>query len=566
MSTFEGLKTDGEAAWRNYMGDTKPLLQVGMGSCGVAAGAEEALAVLRREVTARNIPATVSITGCNGMCFAEPLVMVTREGRTVTYGEMTPERIPALVEEVLVRGGVWAEAALGVSGEEEWQGIRPLAETEFFRLQERRLMARCGVIDPENIEHNIALGGYAALHKALSGMTPETVIQEMNQSGLAGRGGANFPCGRKWDFLRQAKATPKYMICNADEGDPGAFVNRILLESDPHLVIEGILIGAYATGAEAAYIYLREEYPLAARRLRIALEQARARGLVGDNILGLGFKCNLELVVGAGSYVCGEETGLISSIQDSRGMPRIRPPFPAQAGVFGKPTNVNNVETYANAPLIIAHGGQWYASMGTERARGTKMFSISGHIVRTGVVEVPLGTPLRRIFEEAGGGVGNGRPLKAIQSGGPLSGFLTARHLDLPLEPQAFAPEGVLMGSGGLVFVDEGACLVDMVLRYLTFAQDESCARCTTCRIGTQRYVDILERITQGKGRPQDLDTFRWLEGVMRNGNCAHGQASPTAVISTLRHFPEEYEAHIREKCCPAGVCPLPAASPALTR
>jgi NADH:ubiquinone oxidoreductase subunit F (NADH-binding) len=433
------------------------------------------------------------------------------------------------------------------------QGLASIESLNIMALQTRRLMANCGVIEPESIDQYIGRGGYEGLARALA--TPaEGVIKEVTDAGLWGRGGAAFPTGRKWDFLRGAKNQPKYMVCNADEGDPGSFVNRTLMEGDPHLIIEGIAIGGYACGASRGYIYLREEYPLCAERMNTAIRQARERGLLGPDILGSGFAFDIEVVRGAGSYVCGEETGLIASIEDRRGMPKIRPPFPAQAGVFAKPTNVNNVETYANAPLIMRHGAPWYAAMGTEKNKGTKMFSLSGHIQRVAVLEVPFGTPLRRLID-ACGGLLEGRTLKAIQPGGPLGGIINAQHVDIPLEPEPFREQGALLGSGGLVIFDDTACVIDMCLYFEWFAEDESCGRCTTCHGGTQRMVEILRRIANGGGRSSDKEMLRLLGDTMRWSNCAHGTAAPTVVLNMLGAFPEEYQAHVESKHCPARVC-----------
>jgi NADH:ubiquinone oxidoreductase subunit F (NADH-binding) len=415
-------------------------------------------------------------------------------------------------------------------------------------------MAWCGVADPENIDHYIGRGGYEGLAKALA-LSPEEVIKEVLDSGLWGRGGAAFPAGRKWDFLRTARGEPKYLICNADEGDPGAFVNRNLMDSDPHLIIEGMVVAAHATGAAYGYIYIRDEYPLCVARMRKAVAQAYQKGFLGEDILGSGLSFDLEVVQGAGSYVCGEETGLIASIQDSRGMPRIKPPFPAQAGVFYKPTNVNNVETYANVPLIMRRGAAWYASQGTEKNKGTKMFSLSGDIQRVGVLEVPFGMPMSRLLLEAGGGPPEGRTIKAIQPGGPLGGILPGDAVDLPLEPEPFREKGVLMGSGGLIVFDDTTCVLDMVIYFSWFAEDESCGRCTTCHGGTQRMVEIIRRISEGQGRMADLELLRLLNDTLRWSNCVHGQASPTAMMNSLQYFMDEYETHILEKRCPARVC-----------
>jgi NADH:ubiquinone oxidoreductase subunit F (NADH-binding)/(2Fe-2S) ferredoxin len=559
MSTYRELRQQAEKAWRAVESPSRPRIAVEVTTCSRAVGADDTLEAIRRELSRRRLEADVAVTGCRGLCYAEPLVEVAKpNGSRILYQKVTAERVPQLVEEAVASAdGVCRELALATLSSQPMDGVPPLSSLHFMAVQEeRRLMANSGVIEPENIDHYIARGGYEGLSKALN-MPQEEVLWEVSDAGagLWGRGGAAFPTARKWGFLRDAKGEPKYMICNADEGDPGSFVNRILMESDPHLIVEGIIIAAYGTGANYGYIYIREEYPLCAERMELALRQARERGLLGENILGSGFSYDMEIVRGAGSYVCGEETGLIASVEDARGMPKIRPPFPAQSGVFAKPTNVNNVETYANVPLILRHGATWYASVGTDKNTGTKMFSLSGHVQRVGVLEVPFGTPVRRLAYDAGGGPPEGRSLKAIQPGGPLGGILHAREVDLPLEPEPFREKGVLLGSGGLVFIDDSACVIDLCLYFEWFAEDESCARCTTCRGGTQRMVEILRRISNGGGRPSDLGLLRMLGDAMRYSNCAHGQAAPTAVMNTIETFLDEYMEHIEHKRCPAKVC-----------
>ena len=557
MRTYRELRQQAEEAWRAVESPARPRVAVGITTCSRAVGADETLEAIRQEVSRRGLEVDVAVTGCWGLCYAEPMVEVAKpNGSRVLYQRVTAERVPQLVEEALASAdGICQELALATLSSQPVDGVPPLSSLDFMAVQEERyLMANCGVIEPENIDHYIARSGYEGLAKAL-GMSDEDVMWEISDAGLWGRGGAAFSTGRKWEFLRDAKGKPKYMIGNADEGDPGSFVNRTLMESDPHCIIEGMIIGAYATGASYGYIYIRDEYPLCVERMDLALRQARERDLLGQSVLGSGFSYDMEIVRGAGSYVCGEETGLIASIEDARGMPKIRPPFPAQAGVFGKPTNVNNVETYANVPLILRRGATWYASVGTEKNKGTAIFSLSGHVQRVGVLEVPFGTPLRRLVYEAGGGPPEGRSLKAIQPGGPLGGVLHPRDVDLPLEPEPFREKGALLGSGGLVIVDDSACIVDMCLYFEWFAEDESCGRCTTCRSGTQRMVEILRRIANGGGRPSDIGLLRLLADAMRYANCAHGQAAPTAVMNTIEAFLDEYQEHIEAKRCPAKVC-----------
>lgn len=556
MTAYQELRRQAEEMWQAYEKPARPRVTVLLATCTIAAGAEETLAELRAQVKKQGLDVDVGIAGCNGLCYAEPLVEVTRpDGSRVLYQNLTADKVSRLVDEVLVKGGPCPELALAVAEGPSQDGIPPLSSLEFWAFQERRLMANTGIIDPENIDHYIARRGYEGLAKVLDGMSQEEVIKQVSDSGLWGRGGAGFPAGRKWDFLRTATNEPKFILCNADEGDPGAWVNRILMEGDPQGIIEGILIAAYATGATRSFIYVRDEYPLCVERMQKAIDQARERGLLGENILGSDFSCEVAIVRGAGSYVCGEESGLIASIEGSRGMPKIRPPYPAQSGVFGKPSNVNNVETLANVPLILRHGVDWYTAMGTERNRGTKMFSVSGNIRRVGALEVPFGMPMRRLLMEAGGGPPEGRTAKAIQIGGPLLGVAPASAMDLPLEPQPFQELGIGLGGGGLVLVDDSACIVDLAIYLTWFCEDESCGRCTTCHGGTQRLVEIWRRISEGAGRPSDLALFDLLSKTLVDANCIHGQWSPVASVTTKKFFPEEVDAHISRKVCPAKVC-----------
>jgi len=570
LEAYRRLQEAARPAWEAAVRPKRPLFRVAVATCTRAAGADATLKALREELSRRGAEADVLVVGCPGLCFADPVVDVHLPGLPrVLYGRVSAEQVPRLLDALLGEAKVLPELALGVVLYEEErlegyrgtavEGLPDLAQTDWMRLQVRRLMANVGHVGAEEVDHYIARGGYEGLARALT-MTPEEVIQEVLQSGLWGRGGAAFPTGRKWDFLRQARGSPKYLICNADEGDPGAFVNRSLMEGDPHLIIEGMLIAAWATGASYGYIYIRDEYPLAVERMRRAVEQARERGLLGEDILGSGLSCDLEVVRGAGSYVCGEETGLISSLEDVRGMPKIRPPYPAQSGVFARPTNVNNVESYANVPLILRHGAAWYASVGSERNKGTKMFSLSGQVQRVGVLEVPLGTPARDVIMVAGGGPPQGRSLKGLQPGGPLSGVAPASRIlaedGLPLEPEPFRDIGMLLGAGGLVVLDDSCCVVDLAVYFQWFAEDESCGRCTTCFAGTRRLLEILQRIAQGRGRPEDLELMRLLPEAMRNANCAHGQAAPTIILSLLDLFPEELQAHVLDRRCPARACP----------
>jgi NADH-quinone oxidoreductase subunit F len=553
--TYEDLKSRAEEIWARVANPPRTLIKVGVATCSRVVGAEETLEALQREVASRGLDADVMVTGCLGLCYAEPLIEVAYpRGQGVLYKRVTSEKVPALLDEAVAKDGVAQEMALATTGRSATGGVPPLASLEFMRGQVRRLMANCGVIDPGSIEHYIARGGYEGLIRTLR-MKSEDVIKEVQDSRLWGRGGAAFSTGLKWEFLHNAKRKPKYLICNADEGDPGSFVNRNLMESDPHLLVEGMIIGGYATDADVGYIYIRDEYPVPVERMTRAVEQAREKGLVGSGILGTDFNFELEMVRGAGSYVCGDETGLLSSLEDRRGMPKIKPPFPAQAGVFAMPSNINNVESYTNVPLIMRHGAQWWSAMGSEKHKGTKMFSLSGQIQRVGILEVPLGTPTSEVVMRMGGGPPDRRELKGIQPGGPLSGVIPASDVDIPLEPDPYRERGVLMGSGGLVILDNTNCIVDLCIYFEWFAEDESCGRCTTCFAGTRRMLEILRRISSGRGRLADLELIKLLGRIAQNANCFHGQGAPTAVMSMFRFFEDELLEHVQRKRCPARVC-----------
>lgn len=553
-SAYQQLRTQADRVWQLHTRPPRPLLTVSVATDSHAQGGDAMLRELRRQIGERGLAVDLAITGSLGVSYLQPNVTVTKpDGSAVVYGTVTPDRVGELLEAAMSTNDIVKDLALGTLAGSV-AGLSPLSEHDYFKPQVRRLMALMGQIDPENIDHAIANDGYKGLDRAL-GMTPEAVIKEISDSTLRGRSGSDFPTGRKWDFLRTARGGPKYLVCNADEGDPGAFVNRALLEGDPHSIVEGMIICAHCTGARFGFIYIREEYPLAAARMRIALEQARAHGLLGENILGRGLNYDMRVVVGAGSYVCGEESGLLSSIQDSRGMPRIRPPYPAQAGVFGLPTDVNNVETWADASLIMRFGLDWYGAVGTPRNHSTKMFSLSGDIQRPGVLEVPLGTLTRDIIFPIGGGPFAGHEIKALQPGGPLAGIIGPTGLDLPLEPEEYRPTGTLMGGGGIVVCDETTCIVDLCIYFEWFCEDESCGRCTTCHGGTQRMNEILRRISRGEGKMSDLDLLQLLADSLKWSNCVHGQASPTPVSNSLQNFRDEILVHIQEKRCPAQVC-----------
>ena len=491
-------------------------------------------------------------TGCFGLCALGPIMIVYPEG--CFYSEVKVEDIPEIVEEHLLKGRIVKRLLYSETVTEE--AVKPLNETNFYKKQHRVALRNCGVIDPENIEEYIAYDGYQALAKALTQMTPQEVIQTVIDSGLRGRGGGGFPTGRKWSFTAANQADQKYVVCNADEGDPGAFMDRSVLEGDPHCIVEAMALCGYATGATEGYVYVRAEYPIAVERLQKAIDDARAYGLLGKNIFGSGFDFDLFIRLGAGAFVCGEETALMTSIEGNRGEPRPRPPYPAVKGLFGKPTTENNVETFANIPQIILHGAEFFNTMGTETSKGTKVFALGGKINNTGLVEVPMGTTLREIVEDIGGGIPNGKKFKAAQTGGPSGGCLPASLLDIEIDYDNLVAKGAMMGSGGLIVMDEDDCMVDIAKFFLKFTVDESCGKCTPCRVGTRRLLEILEKITSGKGTMEDLDRMEKLcHYIKDNSLCGLGQTAPNPVLSTFERFRDEYIAHVVDKKCPAGVC-----------
>ena len=515
----------------------------------------DVLKALKEELAAKGIADEVLVvrTGCFGLCSLGPIVIVYPEG--AFYAQATPEGIKRIVDEHLVNGEICKDLLYQETVHEDGS-IISLYETNFYRKQKRIALRNCGVIDPEDIEEYIATDGYQALYKALTSMTPDEVVKEVLDSGIRGRGGAGFPTGRKWMFTKDAPGDVKYVACNADEGDPGAFMDRSILEGDPHAVIEAMTIASYAVGAHQGYVYVRAEYPVAVNRLQIALDQAREYGLLGKNILGTGHDFDIEIRLGAGAFVCGEETALLTSIEGNRGEPRPRPPFPAVKGLFGKPTLLNNVETYANIAQIIRKGAAWYSAMGTEKSKGTKVFALGGKITNVGLVEIPMGTTLREIIEEIGGGIPDGKAFKAAQTGGPSGGCIPAQHIDTPIDYESLAALGSMMGSGGLIVMDEDNCMVDVSKFYLNFTVDESCGKCTPCRVGTRKLLQLLEKITDGKGEMEDLEKIQDLATHMKSSSlCALGQSAPNPVLSTLQYFGDEYLAHIKDKKCPAGVC-----------
>ena len=519
-----------------------------------SSGSERIISALEHEIQDNGLSEEVKVikTGCFGLCALGPIMIVYPEG--AFYSMVKPEDIPEIVSEHLLKGRIVTRLLYQETVQEDT--VKSLNHTQFYAKQKRVALKNCGVIDPENINEYIGMDGYMALGKVLTEMTPDQVIQTIKDSGLRGRGGGGFPTGVKWNFAAAQPAGQKYVCCNADEGDPGAFMDRSVLEGDPHVVLEAMAIAGYAIGANQGYIYVRAEYPIAVKRLEIAIGQARENGLLGKNILGTGFDFDIELRLGAGAFVCGEETALMTSIEGHRGEPRPRPPFPAVKGLFERPTVLNNVETYANIPQIILKGADWFASMGTEKSKGTKVFALGGKIHNTGLVEVPMGTTLREIVEEIGGGIPNGKKFKAAQTGGPSGGCIPASLIDIPVDYDNLISIGSMMGSGGLIVMDEDTCMVDIAKFFLEFTVDESCGKCTPCRIGTKRLLEMLDKITKGKGTMEDLDKMEELcYHIKANSLCGLGQSAPNPVLSTLKYFRDEYVAHIVDKKCPAGVC-----------
>lgn len=520
-----------------------------------SSNSQQIIDALETEIAAAGLSDEVKVvkTGCFGLCALGPIMIIYPEGSF--YSEVKPSDVPEIVQEHLLKGRI-VKRLLYKETVQEDNSVKSLNETNFYAKQHRVALRNCGVINPENIDEYIAVDGYQALGKVLTEMTPQQVIDEMLASGLRGRGGAGFPTGRKWAFAAANQADQKYVCCNADEGDPGAFMDRSVLEGDPHVVLEAMAIAGYAIGASQGYIYVRAEYPIAVHRLQIAIKQAREYGLLGKDIFGTGFDFDIDLRLGAGAFVCGEETALMTSIEGHRGEPRPRPPFPAVKGLFGKPTILNNVETYANIPQIILKGADWFASMGTEKSKGTKVFALGGKINNTGLVEVPMGTTLREIIEEIGGGIPGGKKFKAAQTGGPSGGCIPAEHLDVPIDYDNLLAIGSMMGSGGLIVMDEDTCMVDIAKFFLEFTVDESCGKCTPCRVGTKRLYEMLDKITRGQATMEDLDKLEELCYYIKNNSlCGLGQTAPNPILSTLRYFKDEYIAHIVDKTCPAGVC-----------
>lgn len=535
-------------------GYRKQVLICGGTGC-TSSGSKKVIAALEKALVENEIDKEILVvkTGCFGLCALGPIMIVYPEG--AFYSQVTPESVAVIAKEHLKNNNIVKELLYQETVHTDGS-IVSLNETQFYKKQMRLALRNCGVINPEDIEEYIALDGYQALAKVLTSMSGKDVIDELLKSGLRGRGGGGFPTGRKWSFAMETEGDIKYVCCNADEGDPGAFMDRSILEGDPHCVIEAMAIAGYTIGASMGYIYVRAEYPIAVERLQIAVDQAREYGLLGNNIFGTDFSFDIEIRLGAGAFVCGEETALMTSIEGHRGEPRPRPPFPAVKGLFGKPTVLNNVETYANIPQIILNGSEWFSSIGTEKSKGTKVFALGGKITNVGLVEIPMGTTLREIVEEIGGGIPNGKKFKAAQTGGPSGGCIPACHIDTPIDYDSLTALGSMMGSGGLIILDEDTCMVDISKFYLEFTVDESCGKCTPCRIGTRRLMQFLEKITSGKGELEDLEKIEELAMHMKTSSlCALGQTAANPVLSTIKYFRDEYLSHIVDKKCTAGVC-----------
>jgi len=572
---FTEIQHNARQEWAELQNSKQPLIFIGTATCGRSAGSLEVMESIKKEIISKSIDCKIIEVGCIGLCYAEPIICIVKPSAPgVCYSEVTPKRAEEIINSYLAGDNPMPEYALGTfsshllspsplpspqRGEgvrkESIKGIPQLFDTPVLKHQVRRTLKNCGFIDPANIKHYIANGGYSGIKKAL-GLKPEDIIEEVKKSGLRGRGGAGFPTWRKWQFCRNTGTDKKYLICNADEGDPGAFMNRSLLEGDPHSLLEGMLIAGLAIGASDAYIYCRAEYPLALERLKLAIVQAKEHGLLGENILGSNFNFNIKIKEGAGAFVCGEETALIASCEGRRGMPRPRPPFPAISGLWEHPTIINNVETLVSVALIMQNSADWFAEYGTEKSKGTKTFALVGNIKHTGLVEVPLGITLKKMIYDIGGGVLEDKKFKAVQTGGPSGGCIPESLLDTPVDYDSLTEAGTIMGSGGMVVMDESTCMVDFARYFLEFTQKESCGKCVPCRLGTEQLLLILEDITSGKGNLEDIDLLVEISEAIKLGAlCGLGQTAPNPVLTTIRYFRDEYEAHIKEKRCPAGVC-----------
>ena len=551
--TFEEIDNRAKSEWEALQKSVFVL--VSAATCGRAAGALDVVDAFNRELGRRGLEVPIVQVGCNGLCHADPVVVICKpDSLRVVYLHVTPENVSRLVDGYIMGDDPCLELALGTL--ERGEGAVRIPELPRFEHELRLILARCGYIDPGNINHYIANGGYSSLDKALK-MSPESIIEEVYRSGLRGRGGAGFPTHLKWEMCRKAKSTPKYVVCNADEGDPGAFMDRVILESDPHEVVEGMIIAGYATGAEQGYIYVRAEYPLAIERAQIALKQASEMGLLGDGILGSDFGFHIEIAAGAGAFVSGEETALMAAVEGTMSTPRPRPPYPAELGLWNKPTLINNVKTFAYVPLIIGRGGDWFATIGTKESKGTALFTLAGKVANVGLTEVPMGTTLREIIYDIGGGIAKDRRFKAVQIGGPSGGCLPESSLDIAIDYNSLREAGSMMGSGGMIVMDENDCMVDAARFFLDFSTKESCGKCTMCRLGTLQMLRILEDITAGRGKIEDIAPLLALAEDVKGGSlCGLGKTAPNPVLTTLRYFRDEYEAHVVEKRCPARVCP----------
>ncbi len=557
LQKYELIRKEAEEKLAPVKESGKPLIIVGAATCGRATGALDVLQAIKEKLKDISIDANIKQVGCIGMCYAEVLVDIVKPRKPrICYGNMTPEKVGELLHDYLLEDNPRPDLALGIVGEGQLEGIPNLNDSPVFKSQQRVILKNCGHIDPENIDEYIAVDGYKGLALCLE-RKPEDIIREVTSAGLRGRGGAGFPTGRKWEACFKAKSDQKYVVCNADEGDPGAFMDRSVLEGDPHALLEGMAIAGYAIGSSKGYIYVRAEYPLAIARLKTAIEQAKEKNLLGDNILGSDFSFDLEIFQGAGAFVCGESTALVMSIEGNRGMPKPLPrPRTTEAGLWGKPTLLNNVKTFAVAPQVIHKGAKWFASTGSENCKGTAVFALTGKIKRSGLVEVPMGIELKKIIFEVGGGILGDKKFKAVQTGGPSGGCLPESKLNLPVDFDSLVKAGSIMGSGGMVVMDETTCMVDVARYFLNFTVDESCGQCAPCRLGTQQMLAILNDICEGKGREGDIELLEELGASIIEGSiCGLGNTAPNPVLSTIKYFREEYEAHIRDKSCPALVC-----------
>ncbi len=557
MSTLNEMRARAVAEWQKLEQDSKPRVLIGAATCGKAAGAADTIEAFQKQQKKHALEMAITEVGCIGVCYLEPVVAIQKPGQPmILYGNVNVQAATRLTEEYLLGEDPCADLAIGTFADQPLNGILPLSSNRMLGTKPRSILRNCGIIDPTSFDHYLARGGYEGLEKALT-KTPQQVIDEVKKAGLRGRGGAGFSTGMKWQICRDQPGDVKYLICNGDEGDPGAFMNRSLIEGDPHSVLEGLLVGGYALGAKEGYVYIRTEYPLAVERLKFAIEQMGKAGLLGQKILGSSFDFNINIREGAGAFVCGEETALMASIEGRRGMPRPRPPFPATSGLWGKPTVINNVETLATVPVIMRIGAERYAEFGTDRSKGTKTFALAGKVKNTGLIEVPLGTTLRQIVFDIGGGILNDKRIKAVQTGGPSGGCIPAEKLDTPVDYESLTAAGSIMGSGGIIVMDENTCMVDVAHYFLSFTQKESCGKCPPCRVGTKRMLEILERVRAGQGEPDDVERLEKLASTVKVGSlCGLGQTAPNPVLTTVRYFRDEYSAHIIEHRCPAAVCP----------